>query len=66
MRPSLFSYIKCYTWKKDYQGLYDYESKDVQKEEITITTSGIAVKDKKQAPFSIIPMTHMTKEVVTS
>lgn len=60
---SLSRYIKCHTWKKDYQGLFDYESKEIEKEDLKVNQSGVLVKEKKST-FGFIPCDELSVEVV--
>ena len=53
--------ITCITWNKDYQGLFDYESKEITRFPLTTKQSGILMKVGNQ--FEVV--TQLTKAMVT-
>lgn len=53
--------ITCITWNKDYQGLFDYESKEITKVPLIAKQSGILMKNGSH--YEVV--TQLTKQMVT-
>lgn len=51
----------CITWNKDYQGLFDYESKEITRFPLVAKQSGILMKVGNQ--YEVV--TQLTKAMVT-
>jgi hypothetical protein len=43
--------IKARTWRRDSYGLFDYESAEINKQEITIQNSGLLIREANDIKF---------------